>query len=102
TALVDQLSRLDLNKLREQVSAGWQQRLHQVELSVGDTDVTNAFYASQAYMLMAREGNQLCSGPLVEHAFWMRDAAYFTTALDEVGQHDLVDTVLKGMLASQL
>ncbi|HLH74659.1 MAG TPA: hypothetical protein VKX96_15330, partial [Chloroflexota bacterium] len=102
SALVDQLSRLDVSRLQEQVSADWQQRLHQVELSVGDSDVTNAFYASLAYMLMARQGNQLYSGPLVEHAFWMRDAAYFTTALDQVGQHTLVDTVLRGILASQL
>ena len=101
-ALIEQLSGLDASHLRDEVSAGWQQRLHQVELSVGDSDVTNAFYASLAYMLMARQGNQLYSGPLVEHAFWMRDAAYFTTALDRAGQHALVDKVLRGMLKSQL
>ena len=101
-ALIGQLGGLDTGRLRDAVSAAWQQRLHQVELSVGDSEVTNAFYASLAYMLMARQGNQLYSGPLVEHAFWMRDAAYFTTALDEAGQHTLVDHVLRGMLKSQL
>ncbi|HVC33254.1 MAG TPA: hypothetical protein VNL16_07070 [Chloroflexota bacterium] len=101
-AFVDGLRQLDVRGLRERVASAWQERLHQVELSVGDPDVANAFYASLAYMLMARQGNLLFSGPLGEHAFYMRDAAYVTRALDQSGQGELVEPMLRLMISDQL
>ncbi len=100
--LVAQLRRIDVAALRARVAAAWRQRLHQVELSLPDAEVVNAFYASLAYILMARQGSELYSGPLSERAFWFRDAAYITAALDETGYASTVQPILRLMTSTQL
>lgn len=101
-ATVTTLQHLDVPSLQRQVASEWQARLHHVQLSVADPRIRNAFYASLAYMFMAQQGDEIYSGPLSEHAFWFRDAAYTTDALDKAGYAGTVRQMLQLIAASQL
>ncbi len=100
---IDTLQHLDVGMLRQNVSAAWQARLHHVQVTVGDPRIQNAFYASLAYILMAQQANgEIFSGPLSERAFWFRDAAYITNALDEAGYQSNVRDILRLVASTQL
>jgi hypothetical protein len=101
-AAVAALQRLNVDALRQAVSAAWQARLHHVEFTVGDPRIQHAFYASLAYMLMAEQGGEVFSGTLSEQAFWFRDAAYITNALDEAGYQSDVRGILRLIASTQL
>ncbi|HEY8744409.1 MAG TPA: hypothetical protein VIU62_15040, partial [Chloroflexota bacterium] len=102
-ASIATLQHIDVGLLRRNVSAGWQARLHRVQFSVGDPRIQNAFYASLAYILMAQQANgEVFSGPLSERAFWFRDAAYITSALDEAGYQSNVRDILRLIASTQL
>ncbi|HEV7216207.1 MAG TPA: hypothetical protein VGP33_13915, partial [Chloroflexota bacterium] len=95
------LQHVDVSALRRAVSAAWQARLHHVQFAVGDPRVSNAFYASLAYLFMAQQGDEQFSGPLSERAFWLRDAAYVTNALDVAGYSAQVKQMLRLMASTQ-
>ncbi|MGI8914703.1 MAG: hypothetical protein ACR2JY_13150 [Chloroflexota bacterium] len=99
---VNTLRRLDVSALGQNVRAAWQARLHHVQLTVGDRRVQDAFYASLGYIFMAQQGSEVFSGTLSERAFWFRDAAYITNALDEAGYQSDVQNVLRLMASTQL
>ena len=101
TATLAALQHLNVSNLRRAVGAAWQARLHHVQFSVGDPRVPNAFYASLAYLFMTQQGNEQFSGPLSERAFWLRDAAYVTNALDEAGYATQVKQTLRLIASTQ-
>lgn len=102
-AAAQRLAALDTAALRARVAAAWQARLHRVTLDLpANPDIADAFYASLGYISMARTPNELYSGPLSERAFWFRDAAYITDALDKAGEAASVQPILRLMAASQL
>ena len=101
--LPDALDRLDVMGLRERVAAAWRERLDRARLTLPDRRVVDAYEASLAYLLMARQGPDLIfSGPLSERAFWYRDAVYLTMALEKAGQPDVALPILRRMVAAQL
>lgn len=100
-ATVTALQHLNVTALRRTVSAAWQARLHRVQFTVGDQRVSNAFYASLAYLFMAQQGDEQFSGPLSERAFWLRDAAYVTNALDVAGYAAQVQQTLRLIASTQ-
>ena len=61
---------------RARVAAAWRSAVDRTTLDVSDTRFSNAFRASQAYLLLNRRGPAPRSGPLAHDAFWVRDAAY--------------------------
>ena len=101
-AAVARLAHVDITATRDRVAVAWQRQLERVQLSLPDPAIANAFYASLAYILMARHGDELYSGPLSEHAFWFRDAAYITAALDRAGFADTVRPILRFIASTQL
>lgn len=97
-----QLRNLNVAESEKQVEAAWSERLDRVEVSLPDARLTNAFYASIAYLLMARGENMVFSGPTSEHAVWVRDSAYITAALTRSGQARVVEPVLRLLASAQL
>ena len=63
----------------------WQELLHDSSIQVPDSRVTDAYYASLAYILMSNDGGALHPGPLLHDAFWYRDSAYMLSALERSG-----------------
>ncbi|HVA26100.1 MAG TPA: hypothetical protein VMW62_17130 [Chloroflexota bacterium] len=63
----------------------WGELLHEGSIQVPDTRVTDAYYASLAYILMSNDGGALHPGPLLHDAFWYRDSAYMLSALERGG-----------------
>jgi|GEM_PF-3383197 len=100
--LLAQLRAIDPATSQQQVENAWWTRLHRVELSLPDQASVNAYYASLAYLLMARRGDQVSPGAMNLHRMWVRDAMYILDALDKTGNSDLVGPVLRGILAAQL
>jgi hypothetical protein len=96
------LSDLNVAESQKLVENAWKQRLQRVEVTLPDEQLANAFYASIAYMLMARGEDTLFSGPTSEHAVWVRDSAYITAALTRAGQARVVEPVLRKLVAAQL
>lgn len=96
------LQSIDPAQSEQQVENAWWTRLHRVTLSLPDQSSTNAFYASLAYLLMARRGSMVSPGAMNLRRMWVRDAVYITDALDKTGNADVVEPVLKAILASQL
>ncbi len=101
TISMQHMRRMDVGLLQQRVAEAWIHTLHSVELSIPDSNVTNAWYASLAYMLMTRQNDQLSSGPLSERAFWIRDAAYITQALSRAGQIDVTRNVVQRLAQTQ-
>jgi hypothetical protein len=64
----------------------WRELLHPNGIQLSDSRVTDAYYASLAYILMSRDGGALHPGPSLHDAFWYRDSAYMLTALERGGQ----------------
>jgi hypothetical protein len=84
------------------VAQAWQERLDRVRVSLPDRQVQDAYYASLAYLLMARGPDTLFSGPTSEQAVWVRDVAYTGYALTATGYGADVAPVLRLLLSSQL
>ncbi len=63
----------------------WGELLHEGSIQVPDNRVTDAYYASLAYILMSNDGGALHPGPLLHDAFWYRDSAYMLSALERGG-----------------
>ena len=99
---VAHLQSIDPFRAQQQVEDAWWTRLHRVQLSLPDQASANAFYASLAYLLMARRGALVSPGAMNLRRMWVRDAVYITDALDKTGNADLVEPVLRTILASQL
>ncbi len=99
---IAQMRNLNVAESQKQVEAAWRERLRRVEVSLPDAQLTNAFYASIAYLLMARDGNMVFSGPTSEHAVWVRDSAYITAALTRCGHRRVVKPVLRLLASAQL
>ena len=99
---IAQLRTIDPARAQPQVENAWWTRLHRVELSLPDKASVNAYYASLAYLLMARRGAEVSPGAMNLHRMWVRDAVYIVDALDKSGNSDLVEPVLRVILGSQL
>jgi hypothetical protein len=93
---------LDVASAQAQVASAWKERLEQVQISLPDHQIVDAFYASIAYMLMARANDSFFSGPTAEHAAWVRDSAYIGPALTRAGQARVVEPVLRLLVGAQL
>src|SRR5260370_499473 len=70
---------------RARVADAWHSALSRTTFDVSDARFSNAFRASQAYLLLNRHGPTPRSGPLAHDAFWVRDAAYVGQALERIG-----------------
>jgi hypothetical protein len=70
---------------RSEVLNAWRQATSRVTLDLSDTRLTNAFRASETYLLLNRRGPWPRSGPLAHDASWIRDATYVGQALDRMG-----------------
>jgi hypothetical protein len=70
---------------RGRVAEAWRDALSRATLDTSDVRFSNAFRASQAYLLLNRRGPTPRSGPLAHDAFWVRDAAYVGQALERIG-----------------
>src|SRR5207245_2060014 len=70
---------------RARIAEAWRDALSRTTLDTSDVRFSNAFRASQAYLLLNRRGPTPRSGPLAHDAFWVRDAAYVGQALERVG-----------------
>ena len=79
----------------------WRELLQPDSIQVPDSRVTDAFYASLAYMLISRDGGSLHPGPLLHDAFWYRDSAYMLTALERGGQLSTVRSLLPTLVRFQ-
>jgi hypothetical protein len=84
------------------VRQAWAEQLGQVDVSLPDRQLTDAFYAAISHLLMARGDGTIFSGPTAEHAVWVRDSAYITMALDRAGQAKAVPPILKFLASVQL
>lgn len=93
---------LNVGESQNQVAAAWRRRLEHVVISLPDVRLTDAFYASVAYLLMARGDDSFFSGPTSEHAIWVRDSAYIAAALTRAGQARVVEPVLRLLVSAQL
>ncbi|HEX6513924.1 MAG TPA: hypothetical protein VF157_16590, partial [Chloroflexota bacterium] len=65
--------------------ARWRELLRPDSIQLPDRRVTDAYYASLAYILMSNDGGALHPGPLLHDAFWYRDSAYMLAALERGG-----------------
>ncbi len=99
---VDRLRAIDPVQSERAVEDAWWNRLHRVRVSLPDQASVNAFYASLAYLLMARRTNLVSPGAMNLDRMWVRDAAYIADALDKTGNGDLVEPVLQTILEAQL
>jgi hypothetical protein len=70
---------------RARVADAWRSALSRTTFDVSDARFSNAFRASQAYLLLNRDGPTPRSGPLAHDAFWVRDATYVGQALERIG-----------------
>src|SRR5205807_8975444 len=75
----------NFDQQRALVAASWRAALSRTTFEVSDARFTNAFRASEAYLLLNRRGAVPRSGPLAHDAFWVRDAAYVGQALERTG-----------------
>jgi hypothetical protein len=67
------------------IVTNWGALLHEGSIDVPDRRVSDAYYASLAYILMSNDGGALHPGPLLHDAFWYRDSAYMLSALERGG-----------------
>jgi hypothetical protein len=86
---------------RALVAGAWRGALNRTTLDVSDARFTNAFRASQAYLLLNRHGAAPRSGPLAHDAFWVRDAAYLGQAMERAGYAAENAATLEALIATQ-
>lgn len=85
-----------LPQLKRDFSQRWRTLLGQgMTIRVPDDGVQNAFDANKAHLLVLHDGDSITPGPFLYHEFWVRDAAYMLHALDQLGYHEQVKSVLK-------
>lgn len=85
-----------LPPLKRDFSERWRKLLAQgMTIRVPDDAVQNAFDANKAHLLVLHEGDSITPGPFLYHQFWFRDAAYMLHALDQLGYHEQVKSVLR-------
>lgn len=81
--------------LRRDATARWREWMQRgMQIRVPDDAIQNAFEANKAYLLLFHDGDSITPGPFLYHDFWFRDAAYMLNALDQLGYHQQVNTVL--------
>ncbi len=86
------------SELRRQTIATWRDRLARgLRVRLPDDQMQNAFEANKAFLLLLHDGDTITPGPFLYHQFWFRDAAYMLNALDVLGYHDEVRTVIEKM-----
>lgn len=74
----------------------WHAKLsHGMRVQLPDENLTNAFEANKAYLLLLHDGDTITPGPFTYHQFWMRDAAYLLNALDKLGYHEETRAVIE-------
>ena len=83
------------------VAAAWRAALTRTTFDVSDARFSNAFRASQAYLLLNRRGAAPRSGPLAHDAFWVRDAAYLGQAMERAGYAAENQATLDALVATQ-
>jgi len=86
---------------RALVASAWRAALNRTTFDVSDARFSNAFRASQAYLLLNRSGAAPRSGPLAHDAFWVRDAAYLGQALERAGYAAENQATLEALVATQ-
>lgn len=96
------LQAIDFASARDQTLGYWDAKLGSIRLSLPDSRYSDAYYASLANLLMARNGDWLLPGPSIHRRFWYRDATYLSLALLEAGRADIVVPVLEKMKGGQL
>ncbi|MHB8619532.1 MAG: hypothetical protein ACYDAG_08180 [Chloroflexota bacterium] len=82
-------------------AARWQSLLRVGGIRLPDRQVTDAYYASLAYILMSRDGNVPHPGPLLHDAFWYRDSTYMLAALERNGNLGQARRLLQAMVRFQ-
>jgi len=83
------------------VAEAWRAALTRTTFDVSDARFSNAFRASQAYLLLNRRGAAPRSGPLAHDAFWVRDAAYLGQAMERAGFAAENQATLEALVATQ-
>ncbi len=86
----------------DETGAVWRSVLRDGGLEVPDRGVTDAYYASLAYILMSNDGGALHPGPLLHNAFWYRDSSYMLSALERNGNLAEARQLLDALVRFQL
>ncbi|MSQ23838.1 MAG: hypothetical protein EXR58_04690 [Chloroflexi bacterium] len=79
----------------------WRGLLRPGSIEVPDRRVTDAYFASLAYILMSNDGGVLHPGPLLHHDFWYRDSTYELSALLRNGNLPEVRALLDPFVSFQ-
>ncbi|MEW6456605.1 MAG: sugar-binding domain-containing protein [Acidobacteriota bacterium] len=95
------LKEIDFEKILQNLSSSWENRLKKAKIEIADKRVIDAFYASLAYILISMDNNMPHPGPLAYNLFWARDSAYITAALLRAGFSDVVEKSLPYYMKSQ-
>jgi hypothetical protein len=85
-----------LPQLKRDFSERWRKLLAQgMSIRVPEEAVQNAFDANKSHLLVLHDGDSITPGPFLYHQFWFRDGAFMLHALDQLGYHAQVKSVLE-------
>lgn len=92
----DWISPQALPQLKRNFTERWRKLVSQgLSIRVPEDAVQNAFDANKAHLLVLHDGDSITPGPFLYHQFWFRDAAFMLHALDQLGYHAQVKSVLE-------
>jgi hypothetical protein len=86
----------------EELVHRWQKTLRGVEIQLPDRRVTDAYYASLAYILINADQFMPHPGPWAYDLFWYRDTAYMLAALLRNGKYNFARRTLQHLMKAQL
>ncbi len=82
-------------------AAQWKSRLQKVTIQIPDKQVTDAYYASLAYILINADQKMPHPGPWAYDLFWYRDTAYILAALLRNGYFDFTRETIAHLMNAQ-
>ncbi len=80
----------------------WRETLNEVKISLPDRRVTEAYYASLAYILINADHFMPHPGPWAYDLFWYRDTAYMLEALLRNRKFDFARRTIHHLMSAQL